>query len=77
MTLDGEDKNTWTVRSINIHGMFFERWCADTISGIKGWEIVSTNYPVEFPPLTVPYEARKATLIFELNSRETVILLRS
>ena len=27
----------WTIYSINIHGIFFERWCREAISDTKGW----------------------------------------
>jgi hypothetical protein len=40
----------WTVRSLNVHGLFFERWCEQRISGTTGWSVTSIQYPVEYPP---------------------------
>jgi hypothetical protein len=40
----------WTIHSLNIHGIFFERWCQETIGRMSPWELKSINYPVEFPP---------------------------
>jgi hypothetical protein len=62
------------VYSINIHGVFFERWCEDLIRS-TGLKVVSTNYPVEFPPsnavsrgkesaLDIRAELRKDNLVF-------------
>ncbi len=38
----------WTIHSINIHGVFFERWCRRTIESTNEWKVVSTQYPVDF-----------------------------
>ncbi|MGH7412423.1 MAG: hypothetical protein ACREJ6_15375 [Candidatus Methylomirabilis sp.] len=38
----------WTIHSLNIHGIFFQRWCQRTIEDSKGWKVKSVNYPVEF-----------------------------
>lgn len=38
----------WTIHSINIHGVFFERWCQKTIESTPPWKVVSTQYPVDF-----------------------------
>ena len=38
----------WTIHALNIHGTFFERWCADTIGSTEGINLDSTGYPVEF-----------------------------
>jgi len=40
----------WTIHVLNIHGIFFERWCQQTIQSTPGFRVVSTNHPVEFPP---------------------------
>ena len=40
----------WTIHAINIHGLFFERWCQDIISKSNTWRVRYVNYPVEFPP---------------------------
>ncbi|HEX9927556.1 MAG TPA: hypothetical protein VGB02_03315 [Pyrinomonadaceae bacterium] len=39
----------WTIHALNIHGVFFERWCAKTINETPNFRVVSTNYSVEFP----------------------------
>lgn len=51
----------WTIHSLNIQGTFFERWCQDTIKK-SHWDIVSTNYPVEFPPHNGPFIGEQSTL---------------
>ena len=38
------------IHALNIHGLFFERWCQQTIRDTPGFTVTSTNYPVEFPP---------------------------
>jgi len=38
----------WTIHSLNVHGLFFERWCQQQIAQAKGWKVVATNYPVAF-----------------------------
>jgi hypothetical protein len=40
----------WAIHALNIHGLFFERWCQQTIRDTPGLIVTSTNYPVEFPP---------------------------
>lgn len=52
----------WTVHSINIHGVFFERWCQQMVSQSKGWTLKSTNYPVDFPPPNGPWRGKESTL---------------
>ncbi len=52
----------WTIHSINIHGIFFERWCQKTIEDTHIWKIKSTNYPVEYPPPNGPIRGRESTL---------------
>jgi hypothetical protein len=38
----------WTIHSINIHGVFFERWCQQAIESVNGWKVEATQYPVDF-----------------------------
>jgi hypothetical protein len=40
----------WAIHALNIHGLFFERWCQQTIRDTPGLIVTATNYPVEFPP---------------------------
>jgi hypothetical protein len=47
---DPQTNDQWTIHSINIHGLFFERWCEEIIRSTNELKVVSTNYPVEFPP---------------------------
>jgi len=51
----------WTIHSLNIQGTFFERWCQETIKKSR-WDIISTNYPVEFPPHNGPFTGEQSTL---------------
>jgi len=51
----------WTIHSLNIQGTFFERKCQNTIKK-SSWDIVSTNYPVEFPPHNGPLIGEQSTL---------------
>jgi hypothetical protein len=46
--MDPKNDYEWAVRSINIHGIFFERWCQKTIKDIGTWQVTATNYPVQF-----------------------------
>jgi hypothetical protein len=41
-TTDGD----WTIRALNIHGTFFERWCRAIVNRTANWEVRYTNYPV-------------------------------
>ncbi|HEX9430695.1 MAG TPA: hypothetical protein VF944_09985, partial [Candidatus Bathyarchaeia archaeon] len=52
----------WTVHSINIHGVFFERWCQKVVAETPGWSLDSTNYPVEFPSPNGPLRGKESTL---------------
>ena len=45
-----ETEREWTIHSINIHGVFFERWCQQVIRDADGWWLEDSNYPVAFPP---------------------------
>ncbi len=54
--------NDWTIHSINIHGVFFERWCEELIHSTSGLKVVSTNYPVEFPPPSGPFRGKESAL---------------
>lgn len=53
-------QDEWTIHALNIHGVFFERKCATTVSATTGWRIVSTNYPVEYPPPNGPWRGKES-----------------
>lgn len=55
-------QDEWTIHALNIHGVFFERSCATLISGINGWRVLATNYPVEFPPPNGPWRGKESSL---------------
>ena len=38
----------WTIHSINIHGVFFERWCQSILEARKRWNRILSNYPVAY-----------------------------
>lgn len=52
----------WTVHALNIHGVFFERSCAEAVAIAPGWTVVSTNYPVEYPPPNGPWRGKESSL---------------
>lgn len=62
MSLPTRTNDEWTIHSINIHGTFFERICQRVIMNTQGWQIVSTNYPVEFPPPNGPWRGAESKL---------------
>jgi len=51
MTNGPQTDQEWTIHSLNIHGIFFERWCRKIIRNSGNWGLVSTNYPVAYKPL--------------------------
>jgi hypothetical protein len=55
-------QHDWTVHSINIHGIFFERWCQQKVIEAPGWTLDSVNYPVEFPPANGPLRGKESAL---------------
>lgn len=52
----------WIIHSINIHGVFFERWCQRVVADSAGWTVVAANYPVEYPPPSGPIRGRESSL---------------
>jgi hypothetical protein len=62
MQTNPQTQHDWTVHSINIHGIFFERWCQRMVAEAKGWTLDSVNYPVEFPPSNGPIRGKESTL---------------
>ena len=57
-----QSQHDWTVHSINVHGIFFERWCQRIVSEAEGWSLDTTNYPVEFPPPNGPFRGKESSL---------------
>jgi hypothetical protein len=62
MTNTFKTEHEWTVHSINIHGVFFERWCQHVVVEAEGWTLDSVNYPVEFPPANGPMRGKESAL---------------
>lgn len=52
----------WTIHALNIHGVFFERRCAVAVTEAPSWKVLSTNYPVEFPPPNGPWRGKESSL---------------
>jgi len=62
MPITPQTQHDWTVHSINIHGIFFERWCQHIVAEADGWNLDAVNYPVEFPPPNGPWRGKESTL---------------
>jgi hypothetical protein len=54
-------QDEWTLHSINIHGIFFERLCQNVVDKSRDWKLISTNYPVEFPPPNGPIRGKESS----------------
>ncbi|MEK7571243.1 MAG: hypothetical protein AAB553_03125 [Patescibacteria group bacterium] len=67
-------KSEWAIHSLNIQGTFFERWCQDAVKKSR-WDIVSTNYPVEFPPHNGPFVGEQSALDIYAQLKKTTIQL--
>lgn len=74
---DPTSEHEWTIHAINIHGVFFQRWCEKVIAGTKAWKVKSTEYPVEFPPPSGPWRGKESALDIraELRREERVLTL--
>ena len=48
-TANPENDEQWSIHALNIQGIFFQRWCTSTLLSVRPWELVATEYPVEFP----------------------------
>lgn len=73
MTKPSTDSD-WTIHSLNIQGTFFERRCQEETKK-SNWNVVSTNYPVEFPPHNGPLIGEQSSLdIYAQLAKETVLL---
>jgi hypothetical protein len=62
--------NEWTIHSINIHGVFFEHWCENLFRSVPELKVVSTNYPVEFPPPNGPFRGKESALDIRVELRD-------
>lgn len=60
----------WTVHALNIHGVFFEHRCADIVRSVPDWSLVSTDYPVEYPPPNGPWRGRESSL--DIRARKSL-----
>ncbi|MBD2240045.1 hypothetical protein H6G35_26235 [Aulosira sp. FACHB-113] len=60
----------WTIHSINIHGVFFEHWCEDLFRSVPDLKVVSTNYPVEFPPPNGHLRGKESALDIRVELRD-------
>src|SRR2546426_4900193 len=65
-----ETDHDWIVHSVNIHGIFFERWCQLVISETPGWSVDAVNYPVEFPPPNGPIRGKETTLDIRASTKD-------
>lgn len=62
MTTIATTQDEWTIHALNIHGVFFERRCANAVADTPGWKVLSTNYPVEYPPPNGPWRGKESSL---------------
>jgi hypothetical protein len=62
MSHQASTQDEWTIHALNIHGVFFERKCATTVAATPRWRIVSTNYPVEYPPPNGPWRGKESSV---------------
>lgn len=64
----------WTIHSLNIQGTFFERWCQEAVKK-SNWNVISTNYPVEYPKHNGPLLGEHSSLdIYSQLKKETILL---
>ena len=42
-----QSEHDWTIHSLNIHGIFFERWCQQVLDNQRDWKVTTTTYPVQ------------------------------
>lgn len=62
MTQPPKTQDEWSLHALNIHGVFFERACVNLIGNASNWRVISTNYPVEFPPPNGPWRGKESSL---------------
>jgi hypothetical protein len=61
----------WTIHSINIQGVFFERSCQDIVDKSR-WTLKATNLPVVFPPPNAPFRGEESNLDILAEYRDDV-----
>jgi hypothetical protein len=59
-----ETEHEWTIHSLNIHGLFFQRKCEAVVRNQGGWKVEMTEYPVEYPPYGTGPTAESALDIY-------------
>jgi len=72
--LDSWTTDEWTIHSLNIHGLMFERWCEEQVRAARGWRVTATQSPVAYPPvhpLTAGHQQRESTLDIRADSGGT------
>jgi len=57
MTDNERSEEQWLVHAINIQGMFFEGWVADTLRRREYWSVAATGLPVSVPRGTSTQES--------------------
>lgn len=57
-----QTEDEWKIHSINIHGLFFERWCQSVVVASDIWRLEAANYPVAFPLRNVHFPTRESNL---------------
>ena len=68
-------QDEWTLHALNIHGVFFKRACVNLIGSATNWRVISTNYPVEFPPPNGPWRGKESSLdIWARRENETHVV---
>lgn len=75
LTSTPQSENDWIVHAINIHGLFFEKWCQKVVEDSGKWTLKSSQYPVEFPAPNGPWRGKESVLDILAESRIGTALL--
>lgn len=59
---DNWTNDEWTIHSLNIHGVMFERWCEEQIRASPGWAMTARQHPVAYPPSSAASPSRQSVL---------------
>jgi hypothetical protein len=66
----------WTIHSINIHGVFFERWCQSILESRRRWNRIFSNYPVAYTSRhSVKESAVDLRAFTQVNAIRTTLLI--
>lgn len=57
-----KSEDEWTIHALNIQGTFFEQACVKQISKAVSWNVLSDNYPVEYPPPNGHFRGKESSL---------------